>query len=233
MKKAISLLFLLILTFPSFATCIVVIIGTDFVIIGADSRSTKAHDVATVEKIRKAGNFYIAIAGIGEDTDTKFYPYKIVADILKDKKIYTPIIRDAIKKELTKNLLKELKAIRSNKFFLDLHPNGNAVMLNYAIVGFINNKPFSHTLIFHAPNIKEDKIVVTEDKFRTNTNSVIIIGKGEEATKYMDTHEFEFSKLNPVQSVNKLMEISTQYNTDVGPPIKILGLQQNRFIWLQ
>lgn len=120
MKRCLLYLLLLLAAQPVFATSIVVLITPDYILLGADSRRTilNAHsevvEKQSVCKIKKAGTYCFALAGLVASKPTSFSADSIVSSNLKYAVDYEAAIKN-ITLAITEALQKEILFQKQNQ----------------------------------------------------------------------------------------------------------------------
>ena len=158
MKKLLLLCSLFILTQPLFATSIVVLIASSYIIIGADSKrmiidAEKNLTVTeTVCKIRVVNEYCFASAGLIASAATQYSSDLIIKKQLANKKSFSKAVR-SIQKEMAIALQREL--IYQRKYqprqFAKTMESGKH-LLEVVVVRMVHNQPQAYVIGFEVEN---------------------------------------------------------------------------------
>lgn len=244
MKKMFNILgltisLLVLVTFKGQSTTIVIIVTSNSVVLGTDSRGTfydyltKKEEKKSVTKIYKSSQYHFAVAGLTYNPNTKFNAPKIIDYYLKSQNDIMVAI-DSLKLNLSRLLFHELKSQKKDNpdAFLRTIKTSN-IVLSFGIVGIKDSRPFAHLIGFQIQDTSTLNIKVLEDSCPGNCPKgvkVFWMGQADAIAKYMKKPDG--ISMSPVLLVEKLINLEIQNKSQfVGPPIDILEIKNGLEIW--
>lgn len=241
MRLFLSLIFFLLpITLGSdyvFATCIIIHIGKNEIIIGADSRNVKrptANDTIEILdtcKIQKIGNLFCAMSGLTNSEYYEFNPYEIVKVHLQDGRDFG-IVKTEMIAELKSRLSEILDKIKTNKKSWELIVTSENRILDMALIGEIDREFQVYRLGYVLSDSKTIKLEVFEEKIICNGETDKYVAFGElDAAK-----DFLINNLNtdiPENLIrNAIKEQAKSGKITVGEPVNILRIQRDNYQWI-
>lgn len=240
MKKLLLICFLFLLTQPLFATSIVVLIASNYIIIGADSKrmiidAEKNYTVIeTVCKIRMVNDYCFASAGLVASEATRFSSDKIIRQHLSKSSSINKAVR-MIQKDIAKALQKELQFQRKHqpKQFFKTTESGNH-LLEVVVVRIVNNQPQVYVIGFEIGN-KETLEIKTYSKncgtpCITGGPQLLLLGEYSGMEKYLEAPR---ANVDPALFINQLIiSQATITPRSVGAPVSMVKLNATGIEWL-
>jgi hypothetical protein len=231
-KKIIAILIFCSFSLTSFPTCIVVVVTPSGVFLAADSKQIDQQKSSyRVSKIYEIGNYYVACAGLIKDLETNYDPIKTIAASFKNMKGYdTSIVR--------KNKLSLIKSVKAELEFMNRkHRNEIDSIVDlfcYCFIGLKNGIPFMYSLELKKGR-NEGSIVPTEKYFDISgrrTAQILAFGAREEIYLRLKQKPPALNQNNIIAYIKSLIQIAIESHPEaVGPPIDILELTCNGFMW--
>jgi hypothetical protein len=234
MKRVYTLLFAFLLIPASTinATTIVVILGPNYVSLGADSKGVTVNKKTmqvtsgSVCKIYQTGKYYFAYAGMGADPDNNYIPENIISEYLgkaNSRIVAIDSLMVALKKAMRKEYL-HLKKFESKSYHSSQLKDD---LLDLAIIGFENGKPFAEMVLFKMVDSNLVKISVTHRPIL----GIAILGSKNAIVNYLNNPSI--AHYSSVQEVEKLIDLEVNEFPDrVGLPLDIVELlPDNKVYW--
>ena len=240
MKKLLLLCSLFLLTQPLFATSIVVLIASDYIIIGTDSKrqiidAEKNYTITeTVCKIRLVNDYCFASAGLIASEATRYSSDQIIRQHLAKTTSIKKAVR-AIEKELAKALQAELQFQQKHqpKQFIKTMESGNH-LLEVAVVKMVNNQPQVYVIGFEVADKKTLRIKTYSKNCGascvTDGPQLLFLGEYSGMEKYMEAPRVVG---DPAHFINQLIvSQATITPRSVGAPVNMVKLNATGVEWL-
>lgn len=240
MKKLLLICVLFLLTQPLFATSIVVLITSNYIIIGADSKrmiidAEKNYTVIeTVCKIRVVNNYCYAAAGLVASEATGFSSDKLIRQQLAKSSSINKAIR-SIQRDIAKALQKELQFQQKHqpKQFLKTMESGHH-LLEVVVVKMVNNQPQAYVIGFEIGN-KQTLEISSYSKncgapCITGGPQLLLLGEYSGMEKYLEVPR---DSDDPALFINQLIiSQATITPRSVGAPVSMVKLNASGVEWL-
>lgn len=219
------------------ATCILIYIGNNEVIIGSDSKNvikgfkSDALQSNVTCKIQKFSSFYCAISGITNSIYYDFNPYKIVESKFNQQLALNHRIIN-LKKEIKEKLTTVLKKIKSNPASWDLVVHGESRILDIALVGKANKKLCVYRIGFILKDPERFDIQITEEMIESTykSNKYIAFGECTIAGNWLKQN---LHSDTPEILIKKSIEAECKVTINsVGLPINIIKVTLKKSQWI-
>lgn len=215
-----------------YATSIVILVGKNYVYIGADSKAIGNNNFeAFVDKIVKTNRYLFATSGYVQHEPSGYVPSKNINQYLKYCKDFDSIKQEKLNLILKSIILKELKNLRKNPKAPRYFPKENFNVFQYCVIGFKNGFPFAYISKFFLKDTSKDAIKVISGY---STRDDIVFTLGEDAAIGNFLSRGTDIPHNQVDFINKLigMEVTAKPQT-VGGRIRIIAALKDKFTDIQ
>ena len=241
MRKIIFIWVFFLITQPLLATSIVVLISSNYIIIGADSKrmiidaETNITVNETVCKIKMWNNYCFAQAGLVASNSTGFSAEKIINDELAKTTSINKAVRQ-IQKSIGQALEKELvyqKMFQPKQYLKSLESSDH--LLEIVLLRVVNNQPQAHIIGFEFKNEKKIKV----SSYTTNCGAacttsgtkLVFLGEYSGMEKYLNAPDVN---KDPVALVNQLILSQSKITPrSVGAPISLAKINGSGMEWIK
>tara|TARA_R110000868_G_C10838775_1_gene759882 strand:+ start:238 stop:924 length:687 start_codon:yes stop_codon:yes gene_type:complete len=220
-----------------FATCIIIHIGKNEIIIGADSRNvkkpTESDNMEILDgcKIQKMGSLFCAMSGFTHSEYYEFNSYEIVKLHLQEGRDFK-FNKERIKSDLKSKLSTILKKIKTNKKSWEMIVTSENRILDLAIIGEINDELIVYRLGFVLSNPETMDFEVHEEEIICNdeTDKYVAFGELDSAKDYLINNLKTDLPQNLIR--NAIREQAKAGKITVGEPINILKVKKEKYEWI-
>lgn len=226
------------------ATTIVVIVTSDFVILGVDSKLT-IEDGITGEKLYqetvklfKTGNYFYAASGVMGTMDSLNLHARILGRRIKNGTNFDSLISLA-NLEIKNSLFNQAMDIKKRMpYYFYNHYMLRMPVFSYAIIGVKNGKPFAYTCDVVSDNTEAFRLKFIEQEFPLPTSlatdaKAFYVGAHEAINDYTKNPAV-FAK-HPDQVIEDLLMVEVNNTPDkVGLPLNIVKIYKDGNVeWLK
>lgn len=241
MKKIVLILFLFFITQPLLATSIVVLITSNYIIIGADSKRMiiNAENNFTVNetvcKIRTVNDYCFASAGFVASSASGYSSDKVIKQVLSKTTSIKNAVRQ-IQKELTAVLQAELncqKKHQPKQYLKSMESKDH--LLEIVLLRVVNQKPQAFILGFEVENAERGTVQSYVKDCGTDCVAtgpkLVFLGEYSGMEKYLaDPHQNE----DPAILVNQLILSQSKITPrSVGAPISLAKINAAGLEWIK
>jgi hypothetical protein len=236
----VHLLYCCFVVCPAMATSIVAVRVNDRLIVGADSKETRADNLPVTErfcKIGRASGFYFVTAGFVRVLNSEFDAHTIITNASRIAgKIEGKIT--AVEQAVTGPLIRALTRHRQ-RYPLDYRQRfktGSALQIIFFGVEAGSTFMITSEFISTPPDLEHIQLKINRSKCPgecPDGDDIFAGGENDAFEKFLNDKP-NYWKINPIEAVRTLIELEIKNSPNlVGPPVDILYVDKNGAQWIQ
>jgi hypothetical protein len=220
-----------------YATTILIYIGKNEIIVGADSRNVrKGYDSDSLQyieicKIRKAESFFYAMSGFTNSDSYDFHPYEIVQHQLSESQDFDSAITN-LRDTLTSKLIGILQKIKTNPLSWKMIVTKENRIIDLAIIGKIDGAFGVYRMGFVLTDPENFKIEIEESMIECTSETSKFIGFGEcdESKNYIVQNLKVETPQELIKNAIKAQSFATPIT--VGEPLNLIAITADSYEWI-